>query len=60
MSIDPRIMDAYLDLSGEQARRGILRCGAWEAALLSGESVEALMIRELREAGRLPEEVGDA
>lgn len=49
--IDQRVLEAYLDYSGDQARRFIIECDQPE----EGETVEQWMLRNLRAAGRLPE-----
>ncbi len=61
MSIDQRIMRAYLDLSWEErAQAGVHLCSRWEEAVLSDEPIEEYMVRELRASGRLPEGWPDA
>lgn len=52
MTIDQRLLNAYLEYSGEQVRAGILNCARWEEAMLSGKSIEDFMRDELAEAGR--------
>lgn len=54
MTIDQRIMDAYVDYHRDPARRYILD-HTLDTLILDGLSVEDAMIEELRAAGRLPE-----
>lgn len=54
MIMDKPLLDAYLEHTGELARRGILD-HSLNNAILDGKSVEEHMIEVLRAAGRLPE-----
>lgn len=48
--IDQRLLDAYLDYSGDLARRGILS-HALDVKILDGKTLEQSMREELAEAG---------
>lgn len=55
MTIDQRLLDAYLDYSGEQARQGILDCSLTDQ-VAEDTSLEQRMREQLQAAGRWPTE----